>query len=397
MSNPEAILVTNGPGELYAWVAPMVRALRQSGPLRIVICLVPDQFTSGAEADAARELADAVIPAGDYLALVASGRHPAIEGGGGFVLSLGGALHFSRRLAARLTYPLYRYSFQPSWHRTLRRLFVHDAAAYAKARRLGAPAERLVLAGNLVADAVDQQAAIAAGTPQLLLLAGSRNHFAKALLPLHIALADRLGAALPQARFIWPVSRLLSAQAIAEGIAAKGSIFPDGCAGRREGAAIITPRGYRIEMVDEALRYAYMRASDLAITIPGTNTLELGIAGVVSLVLLPLNRPEVIPLEGPGQWLGQLPLIGTPIKRWAVRLFVKGLKLPISLPNRLSGEPLMVELSGRLSAAAVAERALALLADAEARAQRRARLLQLMPKPGAAAHIVSEIRRDMGW
>ena len=76
-----------------------------------------------------------------------------------------------------------------------------------------------------------------------------------------------------------------------------------------------------------------MRAADLAVTIPGTNTLELGIAGVPSLVLLPLNKPEVIPLEGPGHWLSLVPGVGTTLKRQAVRLAAP--RFPVALPNLL--------------------------------------------------------------
>jgi lipid-A-disaccharide synthase len=395
----EAILVSNGPGELYDWVQPVVRALRATAPpVRIVICLVPDQFVSGAESRIARTFdVDAVISPSDYLQLIATGRHPAIVGRRGFVLSLGGALHLALRVAERLAYPLYRYSFTPSWHRYLRRLFVHDQAAYAKAKRLGAPPERLTLVGNLVADAVLQSAPIGdQGTPHILLMGGTRDAFARSLIPFNIALADRLGQRFPKARFIWPVSRLLSPAAIADGIAARELIFAEGLAGRREGERIITPQGSRIEMVDESTRYAHMRVSDLAVTIPGTNTLELGIAGVVSLVLLPLNKPEVIPLEGIGQWLGYLPLIGKPIKRFAVRLFVNNLNLPISLPNRFTKEALMVEIKGKIEVATVAERAIDLLSDDGERLRRRARLLALMPKAGAAARLVQTILEDEG-
>src|SRR5690606_9488165 len=108
---------------------------------------------------------------------------------------------------------------------------------------------------------------------------------------------------------------------------------------------------------------------------PGTNTLELGIAGVPAIVLLPMNRPELIPLEGAGHWLGLIPLVGRYLKRYAVKLFVEGLSVPVSLPNRLTGEDLMVEINGRVDPYSIAERAAALLADPSDLARRRERLL----------------------
>jgi lipid-A-disaccharide synthase len=154
----------------------------------------------------------------------------------------------------------------------------------------------------------------------------------------------------------------------------------------------VTEAGTVVELVDEGARYAHMRAADVALTIPGTNTLELGIAGVPSVVVLPLNRPEVIPLEGPGHWLSLLPLVGVPLKRRAVRLFVERLRYPVSLPNQFSGESLMVEVKGVIDPDGVAAHVATLIDDPEDRAHRRARLLATMPRPGAADRLVERVR-----
>jgi len=87
-----------------------------------------------------------------------------------------------------------------------------------------------------------------------------------------------------------------------------------------------------------------------------------------------------------------LPLVGVPLKRRAVRLFVEGLRMPVSLPNRFSGEPLMDEVTGRIEPGAVAERLVRLLDDPDERARRRARLLAAMPAPGAADRLVARLR-----
>src|SRR5690606_15482608 len=131
----------------------------------------------------------------------------------------------------------------------------------------------------------------------------------------------------------------------------------------------------RIQLVREQERYSYMKAADLALTIPGTNTLELGLAGTPALVLLPMNRPEIIALEGPGHWLSMLPLVGTPLKRQAVKLFVNHLNYPVSLPNQFSGETLMTEAKGILTPEQVTGLLQAELADPAALARRSQRLL----------------------
>jgi hypothetical protein len=395
----EAVLVTNGPGELYTWTQPVLRALREADKtIKVTISLVPDQFTSGNETAIASSFnADAVTTPKEFLTYITTGIKPGALGGDkGVVIGLGGSIGMALQLAKRLNYPAYRYSFNPDFNRGLKKLFVHDERTYQRARLRGAPKDRLELVGNLVADAVQQSSPLEdPGEPHILLLAGTRDAFSVVLIPFIIGLADLLGKELPYAKFVWPVSRLLKPETIEAGIAGVEKDVLGGLSGRREGDTILTPNGTRISMISEAERYAHIRAADVAVTIPGTNTLELGIAGVPSVVMLPLNKPEVIPLEGIGQWLGLIPGVGTFIKRRAVKLFVEGLKLPVSLPNRLSGEELMLEVKGKISVEQIAEAMLSLLKNPADLSKRRERLLQTMPQPGAAKKLVESVLADV--
>jgi hypothetical protein len=399
----EVVLVTNGPGELYTWTQPVLRALREAGShFKIIISLIPDQFTSGNETAIAQSFgADAVTTPKEFLAYVTTGRKPDVFGDDrfnnkGVVIGLGGSIQMALQLAKRLKYPVYRYSFNPDWNHNLEKLFVHDERTFRRARLLGAPKEKLELVGNLVADAVQQSAFLEEpGEPHILLLAGTRDAFSIVLIPFMIALADTLGKELPHAKFAWPVSGLLKPETIEAGIAGLEKDVLGGLAGRREGSTLYTPNGSSISMIAEAERYAHIRSADLAVTIPGTNTLELGIAGVPSVVMLPLNKPEVIPLEGIGQWLGLIPGVGIFIKRRAVKLFVEGLKLPVSLPNRFSGEDLMLEIRGKISVEQIAEATLSLLKNPDDLARRRERLLATMPQPGAAEKLVASVLADI--
>lgn len=391
------VLTSNGPGELTTWVRPVLAAWRRAEPdAHVSVALVPCQFANGSEADVARRFGpDAVTTAAQYRSAAALGRVPkGLRGGaGGLVLSLGGAGGYALALARRLGVPAFKYAFVPYRSRGLERLFVHDEATRRRSRLLGSPADRVEVIGNLVADAVELEGAVLdPGRPHVVLLAGSRDAFAVHLIPFMLAVADRLAQRYPTARFVWPVPSSLGEATVREGIAGTERATFGGVAGRRDGDRVVTDAGTVVELVDEAQRYAHMRAADVAITIPGTNTLELGIAGVPSVVVLPLNRPEIIPLEGPGHWLSLLPVVGVPLKRRAVRLFVERLRYPVSLPNRFSGESLMEEVKGVIDPDLVAARAAALIDDPAERARRRDRLKATMPPPGAAARLVDRVR-----
>ena len=394
----EAILVCNGPGELYTWLHPTMLELRRTRPdARIVTSLIPCQFAAGGEgAIATRFRPDAVTLPADFIKFVTRpGLPEPFTGEGGFVVSLGGNLGLALRLGAKLGYPAYRYGFVPTWRRGLTRLFVPDEATRRRARLFGAPPSRIEVVGNLVADAVEQTAPVPdPGEPHIYLNPGSRDGFAVHLLPLFIAVVDALSRDLPGARFIWAVSSLLSDDAISAGVAGVQRGTLGGLAGRLEGDSVRTPSGGRIELTFEAERYRHMRAADLAVTIPGTNTLELGIAGVPAVVMLPLNKPEVIPLEGAGHWLSLVPLVGTALKRHAVKLAAP--RLPVALPNTLTGQALMTEIKGEVTPERIVSAVTALLDSPGELARRRECLLAAMPRPGAAKRLVQSILADAG-
>ncbi|MEZ4608599.1 MAG: hypothetical protein R2865_17870 [Deinococcales bacterium] len=209
--------------------------------------------------------------------------------------------------------------------------------------------------------------------------------------PFMCALAEALQERYPQASFVSPISHLLKPSTIAEGISGKHKVI--GVSSRQEGNKIITPKGTVIKLIPESERYAHMRAADLAITIPGTNTLEIGIAQLPAVVMLPLNKPEAIPLEGIGHFVGLIPLIGPYLKGFLVKLIAP--HLPVSLPNLFSGENLMLDIKRKVSLEEVLEATSNLLDDEARRHHIKERLAATMPKPGAAYKILESIITDL--
>ena len=135
----DIVLVSNGPGELYTWVRPVLTELRRQAPERpVTISLIPCQFASGQETRIAETFgADRVTSPGDFVQLMA-GRRSGFPAQAVAVLGLGGSAPLSLQLAGRLRAPAYRYSFVPYWHPKLAALFVDSGRTAGRARLLGA-------------------------------------------------------------------------------------------------------------------------------------------------------------------------------------------------------------------------------------------------------------------
>ena len=393
------LLVTNGPGELYTWVTPVLKALRKQAPdWQVAIGVIPCQFASGREVDIAQTLVGDVFSPTNTMRTITLGQPLTGFSEGvqdGLVLSLGGSVELAVRLAAKLGWDVMRYHFEPAWHKGLHTLFVTDEKSAQKVQQKAGA--RAVPIGNLVADALaelDNTNINQLGSPHVLVMAGSRDGFTRYVLPLMLAVIDHIRAHYPGARFVYPRSRLLTEQgfrAALQGGDLPGDNALGGTSGRFDELknCIITEAGTVLELIPESARYAHMKTADIALTIPGTNTLELGMAHLPSVVAFPLNKPEIVPLEGLAHWLTSIPLIGTPLKRRAVRLAAP--HLPASLPNHFAGETLLVEIKGVLTADEVSDAALKLLADEPQRQHIRTRLRETMPQPGAAAALVRHL------
>lgn len=94
--------------------------------------------------------------------------------------------------------------------------------------------------------------------------------------------------------------------------------------------------------------------TDLLVTIPGTNTAQAAIYGVPFCVIVPINRPEEIPLQGLAGLIGSLPVVGKMIKKLAVRILIKQQRL-YSLPSIKAGRLIVPELAGVLTPGQVAD------------------------------------------
>jgi len=130
-------------------------------------------------------------------------------------------------------------------------------------------------------------------------------------------------------------------------------------------------------------------ASDVVMTIPGSNTAELAALGVPMVVAVPLDRLEEMPLEGLPGLLGNVPVLGRALRRRAIEGLIR--KLPFaSWPNRKAGREVVPELVKRgLTPQDMAQAVLRLLDDEPGRQRMAEELRQLMGEPGAARRIAA--------
>jgi lipid-A-disaccharide synthase len=140
-----------------------------------------------------------------------------------------------------------------------------------------------------------------------------------------------------------------------------------------------------------------LKEADLALTQPGTNTLELLHAGVPAIVAVPFSFLRRIPLSG---IIGMIDRSFAGIG-WLKEQYLRSASKRrgfLAWPNRIAGYEIMQEMAGDVTPEDLAKAVLDLLADQKRRAFQREALLKLSKRSGAAEKIVSLIskRLDIG-
>lgn len=353
----ELVLVSSGPGEVSNWAVPMARAASAWAAcrgVRLVLSLVlpPCQFASGQESAYARRqgLFSRVLgPAGCLAVVTGLVRMPVAPRG--CVLHLGGDLWYSAALGRRLGYPAFAYVETPLIQKRahqFERVFLPSEALADFLRGRGVPGERLLVVGDLRVDHLaghrQPEASPRAGT-RVALLPGSRRWILEGVLPLFLEAGRVLRGRRPDLSFGVIASPFLRRDVLEAALRPHRKALEELC----------------VEVVQDG-HLSALAASDLAITVPGTNTVELAILGVPMVVVLPLHRPVRIRTEGVSEWLGRIPGLGHAIKGFMARQFMRRGEF-VAWPNRDARRRIVPELVGRVSPSDVAEAAQALLSD----------------------------------
>ncbi|MFH1386309.1 MAG: hypothetical protein ABIH50_01420 [bacterium] len=359
MAISNVVLVANSPGELSALVRPVAAELAKN--TQIILVLTPCQYTSGREVEFAKTIPaiSRIITAAEYKKWALLNQKPSgiAFSGQGVVLFLGGDLAHAMVVAKKLKYPAYAYlNERIAWKGFYTKFFVADEDAY-KSFAKQVTKEKLQIVGNLMVDSVADLKKWAPETNVVTFMPGSRKWEIDYMTPFYKEVIMILRKQHPGLQFQIVSSPFVKADPI-EGVKTIG--FKD------------------------------LYNSELVVTIPGTNTALIGARGIPMIVVFPLNKPEVIPMEGLAGLIGSIPFLGKAFKGLAANLINKKTRF-FALPNQKGKSEIIPEIRGKITAAQVAASISSLLNNKEKRQTMSNELLKALGPAGAAKNIVEAI------
>lgn len=385
VTTTDLILAGNGPGELRGWIAPVAESARQLAAarginLRLTLALSPSQFAGGGEPEVVARwgLFDRILPP-SYVTRLAVGLERVEEVPRGALIHLGGELSISARIARRLRIPacaLAETTLLAARHHHFVHIFaVTEQVAGSLAER-GVPRSKISVSGDPRSDALPARPSplrdTAAGNRayQVSFLPGSRPRLFTALVPYFSDVASALGRlGLPASSQVI-VSEFLPPRLVDDTRRRVSRRWPD------------LPLTWVTHDPWDTITQ-----SDLTVTIPGTNTLELAMLTVPFAVVVEERLLHLVPLEGAAEWLTRGP-IGAMARRALLRRTIRRIRF-VALPNIRAQRMVVPEWIGRWAPEDLAKRVAGLLRDRPERDRIRADLERLrLRTPGAAARIV---------
>jgi lipid-A-disaccharide synthase len=346
----------------------VIPALNASG-FDVSLRILPCQYAAGNETLIARNIGavDVAPPMSVFRSLVEGEKEPPEA-----VLQMGGDLLFGLALSARNRVPLlcYTYGSKPLLLKCDQVL-----TAFEQTRHNILPGcDKVFVAGDLVADSLamdhDEFSWPGRGRYRVVFFPGSRRAIRSVALPFIKAIGDSLMQRLPEVETVTALSPFSSREEIDEW--------------RDNGLAPSTASAGSI-----------LKGADLAITQPGTNTLEMAYTGTPGIVTIPFAFLRQVPLPGIQGLLASIPFAGPLMKERALRMKSRNRGF-LAWPNRLAGREVMPEMVGDLTPEDIAGAASELLLDSARLASIRTELAMITQKPGTAGRIAFRIAEMVG-
>lgn len=107
-----------------------------------------------------------------------------------------------------------------------------------------------------------------------------------------------------------------------------------------------------------------MPDAKLMVSLPGTNTAEAAYMGLPTLMVLPLNKPELLIFHGILGMISKIPVLGRLFKKILIHHLSKTPPL-LALPNKMEKKEIIPEIVKKISAEELAEQVLSLYENKE--------------------------------
>jgi hypothetical protein len=332
--NPESNLFnlfiqTNSPGELTSWVAPIVKTFKHLVPAsKITILLTPCQYASGQEkavAEAIDGVDEVFKPKGTIKKIFSLPWFKKINSKGAF-LYLGGDPMYSQIFSLKYRLPCFAYTEhnkKPGF--LFKKVFYKSIDGDLMAERIN----QLQIDKSVIIKKYN----LDPNNEYCLFFCGSRKQHFINLLPFIASVVKIIKEKKTDFQPIVLVSPYISDDDL------------DSMKKTIDLSKVILLRGDSLEL---------MSISKLLICLPGTSTAEAMYLNLPMLVLIPLNRPDLIILDGVAGLIGNIPVLGTMIKKFL--LFLLKLKKRLyALPNMLAKKEIVPEIAGVLEEDKIAE------------------------------------------
>lgn len=305
---------------------------------------------------------------------------------------MGGDMLYAIWLSKLLKVPAWAYTGSPRRRKHFAKYLVGDDSTRQRFLKSGIEPDRVQVVGHLVLDSIRISASrqeiinrLTGGSEDIVtFLPGSRPDEVRHMTPFFVETAELLSRTRPVYRVFFAVSPFADRRLLARSVERAGL--------RLDGDDIVTSGGLRIRLVAQG-QHDVMSVSKLVVTVPGTNNLQIAAIGVPMLIVTPLHRAELIPLEGLlGLLNPKIPPIGW-IKRKLIQSRASHLEY-VSLPNIMAGTHLAPEMIGIFQPEDVAARASELLAQPERNAEICRELQGIIGERGTAERMASALLQE---
>ena len=398
-------LTANGPGEFAGWVRPVLTALYARDPaLDVRVFCVPDDYASGYEAEYVRRLFPhaTVYTPGEYVRFALGRPLEGLPTHADRVLYLGGDLMHAARVHDRLGGVASAYKFsRKRYADRFARVFAVDEKNREQLCGWGVPPEKITVIGNLAIDGALGEAEGRFGDPDsdavrdgVLLMPGSRKNEIEQIVPMYVRVALQIRRRLPGVAIAFARSPFTTDAELAQALRRGGLREAYGAAAELEpGGAAILAAGERFPLLTAAMRAA--RKARLAVAIPGTKVIELAALGIPAITTMPMNRPELVVINGVLQYVGRVPWVGNPIKRAVIAAGIKRYRY-VAQPNIDADRELDPEIRGTLLPSRIAHVVAERFADSAWHAETSAALAALYAAhAGVAGRMADALLEDV--